>query len=164
MRSKRAYYIDAKKAKKIAIKDARTFNRHDHVGESYRWPPWEFNDIIGYLQISIDTDGQFRFSIFGIDYNNGYKRIPKYPGQRRRNMMWAIDYKKYFHEDIIRASNGQVLNISTSERDLKIALAKFLLTIDQKMKKEEKYIEVKRWVKLFQCLNIHELIKSQVVK
>jgi hypothetical protein len=161
LRKEEDYYKDEEKAKRNAIEDARPFNQHFRIMESYKWPPWEFNDIVRYLQIGIDKEGYFRFLLFGIDHAHGYRRIPKYPGGRRNNMMWDLDYKKYFHEDIIMESQGNWLRTDVSERRIKTALRDFFFKMKEKLEKEERFFDIDYWLMIVKCCDIHAFVKGR---
>lgn len=159
LRKEEDYYKDEEKAKDKAIEDERRFDQHLRVMESYRWPLWEFNDIARYLQIGVGADGYFRFRVLGIDYEYGYKRIPKHPGGRRDNVMWDCDYKKYFHEDIIKERKGNWLSIDVSERRIKTALQNFLFNMRDKLEKEKRFLDIEHWLTIVKCCDIHAFVK-----
>lgn len=159
LRTEEQYYSDAEKAKEEAIKQAKPFRQHHKVAETFHWPYWEFNDIVGYLQISVDRRGYFRFCVFGIDHEHGYKRIPRYPGERRRNVMWAHDYKNYFDKDTIFDNEDFELKINDSESHIKRTLSNFLFVIKQKIERDNKYIDLDYWLLKIKCMKIKQFIK-----
>jgi hypothetical protein len=65
-----------------------------------RWPPWEYNDIIGYFKIIINTSPNPGGNINGIrveKYLAGNKRIVRNPNQRKIRI-WLSD--PWFHKKL----------------------------------------------------------------
>ncbi len=155
LRSEQDYYSDAEREKANSIESAKSFNLQHTIGS---WPQWEFNDIVGYLQIRLDVNGCFRFSVFGIDSAGGYERIPRTPRNRRNAVMWPIDYKNYFDKDDIKMA-GRPLSINDSEEKINKTLADFLREMKKKINKENKYLDIERWLLLFECCKMHAFKK-----
>jgi hypothetical protein len=160
LRKEDDYYKAEEEAIKKATETARPFGQHTRVMESGKWPPWEFNDIVRYLQIGIDDRGYFIFCVFGIDHKHGYKRIPN-AGERRNSVMWGIDYKKYFRGDIIKDHGGNLLKIDVPESRIKAALENFLEKMREKLEKEKRFLDIEHWRRMVKCLDIQTFYKMR---
>ena len=157
LRSEKQYHKEEEKAKKLYKKKHGEVQFGKRVDDWFFWPPWEVNDIIGYIQIGIDPDGLFRFMVFGIDCIHGYKRITRNPTGRNRNM-WGIDYREYFDEDIIECEDGY-LGIDLPTAEIKRCLISFMSELHEKLITEKKHITLDYWHKFIRCLDIKEFVK-----
>ena len=129
--------------------------------EDRHWPAWEFNDIIGYLQVAIDHDGFIRLNVFGIDHADGYKRIPCGPGERRQCTMCPHDYKKYFDKDsIFFEKNGESADLRSDDAELKESLISFLKEISATLEKGGRYINVQYWISIISYLDMQTFIND----
>ncbi len=116
-----------------------------------RWPPWEYNDIIGYFKIIINSSPNLGGNINGIrveKYLTDNKRIVRNPNQRRTRI-WLSD--PWFHKKL------SVQNIQGC--DTKSTLSKIIDTLYQdlaivKNKPKKYYIDCKYYQNLIECLDL----------
>lgn len=146
LRPEKQYYLDNKKENNKAIEKYGKIRCGREVGKAI-WPLWICNDIIGFLHIGVDPKGSYRFYLYGIDHDKGYKRIPKHPGGRRSNIMGGIAHEKYgFKVNFINCSDEE--------------LVLFLREFQDNLEKRGKYIDLGYWIKIIKCLDVKKLLSE----
>ena len=106
MRSRDKYYQAAEKDKQLKIAkhevDSRQSlpslpdNKRLELEARWQWPPWEFNDVIGYVDIGMDAMDRFTGDIYLM-----LKYIPKiHPSKLYYNYRSSLEKQKihYFQE------------------------------------------------------------------
>ena len=157
LRSEEQYYEEMEQAKTIYKKKHGEVQFGKRVDDWFFWPPWNVNDIVGYIQIGVDPDRLFRFLVYGIDYEGGYKKIPRYPG-RRKCIMFGKEYREHFNEDFICCKDGGYLALDSPDADIKRVLKDFMSELHNILKMEKKYLNLDYWLKVIECLDIKKLL------
>ncbi len=118
---------------------------------SISWPPWEYNDIIGYYKILINSSANPGGSVNGIrveKYMTINKRIVRDPTQRKVKI-WLSD--PWFHKKLSVYYNA--------ENDVKNILKKLLDDLYEDATKgkgitKKYFIDVEYYKKFVECLDI----------
>lgn len=126
---------------------------YDAMGKKIevRWPPWEYNDIIGYFKIIINSSPNAGGSINGIrvkKYLANAVRIVRNPNQRRTKI-WLND--PWFHKKLY------IQNIQGC--DTKSTLLKIIDSLDRNLSKTKNktkryFIDTKYYKNLIECLDL----------
>lgn len=134
-------------------------NSTDPFGYEEKWPPWEYNDIIGYYRVIINSSNLIHGTIRGITvekYFTNYRRIGRRPG--RRVSIWLND--PFYHCKLSAYRN--------SVGEIKHTLLEILddLYEDATMQRTESkryYIDVEYYKRIIECLDI-EKFRGEVNK
>jgi len=118
------------------------------------WPPWEYNDIIGYFKIIINSSPNPGGNINGIRVEKYFaksKRIVRNPNQRKTKI-WLVD--PWFHKKL---SVQNIQGCDTKSILLKIidSLYKDLRKVKNKTKRY--YIDCKYFQNSIECLDSKNL-------
>lgn len=136
-RSEDKYYEDQREHEEKNLKNARDYwnsiinakvafessHNFELVKRDSWWPPWKYNDIVGYLEVYCDG-GRFKSELLRVNK----KRIGKNPYKRR---LGAYVYKGKISEAYIPFSSKSNESIKQSFLDCIYAARKYL----QKMKR-----------------------------
>lgn len=156
LRSEEQYYAEFEQAKKKRKKKYGEVQFGKKVDDRFFWPPWTVNDIVGYLQIGVDPNKLFIFLVYGIDYEGGYNKIPRYPG--RKCTMFGKEYREHFNEDFICWEDSKCLALDLPDADIKKGLKDFMSKLHGILKMEKKYLNLDYWLKVIECLDIKKLL------
>ena len=121
---------------------------------SVRWPPWEYNDIIGYFKIIINSSPNAGGNINGISvekYFTNNKRIVRNPNQRKTRI-WLND--PWFHKKL-HVQNIQGCDTKSTLLKIIDALYQNLALLNNKTKRY--YIDIKYYQKLIECLDLERI-------
>jgi len=119
------------------------------------WPPWEYNDIIGYYKIVINSSANPGGSINGIrveKYIVNKKRISRHPSQRKVIML----HDPWFHK--------QLPAYYDQDHDFKNTLLRVLDELYEALRKRKRkpkryYIEVEYYKNLIECTDFYKFSK-----
>ena len=106
----------------------------------YSWPPWRFNDIVGW--VSINYDGRFFAELWKLKK----RKISRDPRHRRGNILFDGKIAEQVHGFI-----GE---------DLDRGLLQFLTEIRMILRKKKLYFPFEQWEILIHSLNCQSYIKA----
>ena len=121
-----------------------------------KWPPWEYNDIIGYYKLIINSSRGIHDSINGVTvgkYIAYKKRIFRDPN--RRQVKIRLD-DPWFH--------AKLPSYYDTGKNLRNTLLKILDDLYEdvtrhKSKTKKHYIDIEYYKKLIECLNLNKYKK-----
>ena len=108
------------------------------------WPPWEFNDIVGYT--TIYYDGSFYAELWKLDR----KRINRDPRQRRGSIKWS----------------GKVSEVPSnihypSNESLRCELIELLSQIKKYIRKRQWYVDIQYWENIVASLDCKDFLRQR---
>ena len=118
-------------------------NGEIQFGRKYElnWPPWQYNDVIGYFEICINSHKV----ISVIKYFTEYKRISKYP-RRNRPITFSYDFTlSPSYDKLCQYFNNQ-------EMELKQRVANILSELNEIVNRSKHFIDISYY-------NYHRLLK-----
>lgn len=153
LRSGERYYeehqrYEEKELNKIASFSGESVSKvRERLGVSidhYWWPPWQFNDIVGF--VVVHYDGSFYAEL----YKLGRKRINRDPRHRRGAIKWS-------------GKVGEVpSNIhDPSNESLRCELIELLSQISKYTCKKQWYVDIQYWEGIVASLDCKDLLRRR---
>lgn len=142
---------DQERRKKEQIEIRKYGN--DQFGRTHRldWPPWKYNDIIGYFEICVNSHKIISVTKYVIEC----KRKSRNPWNKRNHAI-IIDSEFMntpFYEKLTTYYSNQNIN-------LKHRIAVILNEIDNEMKKGKHFIDIEYYRRFLKYLDINGFILS----
>ena len=153
LRSRERYYeehqrYEGKELNKIASFSGESVSKvRERLGvsiEHYWWPPWQFNDVVGYVVIYYD--GRFYAELWKLDR----KRINRDPRHRAGAIKWS-------------GKVGEVpSNIhDPSNESLKCELIELLSQIKRDIRKRQWYVDIQYWGDIVASLDCKDFLRQR---
>jgi hypothetical protein len=119
-----------------------------------KWAPWEYNDIIGYFKVIINSSSNPGGNINGIRVEKYFaknKRIIRNPNQRRTKI-WLSD--PWFHKKL---SIHNIQGCDTKQTLLKILESLYQDLSKTKNKTKRYYIDCRYYQNLIGCIDFDKI-------
>lgn len=155
-RSKEKYYGDEQKElEDIKISDKKFYPHNwNTFVRQHKWPPWEFNDIIGYLKI-YEIDGLIKVSG---SLEKAKRRFRKYPGGTvRRHGIWGYSESTFLDFDKKCTTLPIAINGKNSD-ELRDELSKLLFELKEIKQKKGHFLHIEYCLRILKSLNIKNFI------
>ena len=113
------------------------------------WPPWQYNDVIGYFEICVNS-----YKVISvIKYLTEYQRISRNPWAKKKHAItFQMDFTfTPFYQKLSKYFNNQ-------EMELKHRLSNILNELDKVIKKERRFIETAYYKNILEYLDIEGFI------
>ncbi len=146
LRSRKRYYADAEKAKKELIErfceqfpeemrsDSTVKKSAEGLAEDNSWPPWQFNDIVGYIVLDWDGGTRFRGRIFA-------EKGKRHSRNALRRSRRPIVYLRETEDEQVSSLLGRFREKSTNQ-EIREALERLLNRFEQMARKSNRYIDL----------------------
>ena len=124
-------------------------NGEVQFGKKYElnWPPWQYNDVIGYFEICINSH-----KVISVEkYFTEYKHIPRYP-RKSRPITYILDFSlSPSYDKLCQYFNNQ-------EMELKQRLANILSELNEIVNRSKYFIDISYYNYLLEYLDIEGFI------
>jgi hypothetical protein len=111
------------------------------------WPPWQFNDILGYVVVYYDE-----YSFTAYRYNLDRKRINRDPRKRRGSINFCGKIAQAF------AGEPYLDNSDPTNEELRLGLLDFLSEIEETIHRKGWYIDLQYWKNIGASLNCKDFL------
>ena len=115
------------------------------------WPPWQFNDIIGFFDISVNPNK----IISVIEYKTSAKRISRNPPKNKHGIQMSYNFfNSSYYQELSSYFNNQKL-------DLKSRVSKILDELARYVGEKRYFIDLIYYRNILMALEIESFIKMK---